>query len=513
MRRMRYRVAAGLVMGTLLLGGCKETPENVIVKQKGEQAVANYEEEDKETADSSKSESTTSGEGYVEALREKLNVPKHYQDAMTSADGRVEVVTDADIELPDTPKLSAVHVTAVPLTQEWLEKISYGLFPEGKFYDEEAFAKMTKSQIEEKIGELKGYISQGNLDPYNLGKDEDGNLNYDIYENLEWYEEEYQNAPDAIEKIEIKPEIDESFNDNPSFSAQVEDKNGASYGYSVRSGAGNSILVKAKRYRSSDNNHGYLMWQGYDRESSGKSSDGSSDYDSSWKPSREEIENSVGISWEDAKRQADDIVASMGITDMDLEEWEYALQSEISSEPGVKVERTGYYFYYTRKIENCPITYTSAFGGSLEEHDSPIEPWCYERLDIVISKDGLEDLYYSDPYQIGETEADQVKLLDFSQIIDILHQMIEYKYSNYMGEEDKWKFNIDRITLGYSRIYNPGDDSRSGILVPVWDFFGGRERVSVEGDITYETKETDPYQSHITINAIDGTIIDREFGY
>ena len=40
-------------------------------------------------------------------------------------------------------------------------------------------------------------------------------------------------------------------------------------------------------------------------------------------------------------------------------------------------------------------------------------------------------------------------------------------------------YDIDRIVLGYARIYEPSTDPHTGLLVPVWDFFGSRK---VEGD-------------------------------
>jgi hypothetical protein len=43
-------------------------------------------------------------------------------------------------------------------------------------------------------------------------------------------------------------------------------------------------------------------------------------------------------------------------------------------------------------------------------------------------------------------------------------------------------------------------------MVPVWDFFG--VITGANGDIT-----DDPERSLLTINAVDGSIIDRDLGY
>ena len=56
-------------------------------------------------------------------------------------------------------------------------------------------------------------------------------------------------------------------------------------------------------------------------------------------------------------------------------------------------------------------------------------------------------------------------------------------------------------------------DPHTGLLVPVWDFFGSRK---VEGDYdgnSYSDITDYPNWSFLTINAVDGSIIDRDLGY
>lgn len=61
---------------------------------------------------------------------------------------------------------------------------------------------------------------------------------------------------------------------------------------------------------------------------------------------------------------------------------------------------------------------------------------------------------------------------------------------------------IDRVVLGYARI-SEADSYDTGLLIPVWDFQGRR---------TYGNGLTD-YGSLLTVNAIDGSVIDRSLGY
>ena len=67
------------------------------------------------------------------------------------------------------------------------------------------------------------------------------------------------------------------------------------------------------------------------------------------------------------------------------------------------------------------------------------------------------------------------------------------------------------------RIYEPATDSKSGVLVPVWDFFGSFEGFYTEEQQVQGAPETfgnyDTNMSYLTINAIDGSVIDRGLGY
>jgi hypothetical protein len=96
----------------------------------------------------------------------------------------------------------------------------------------------------------------------------------------------------------------------------------------------------------------------------------------------------------------------------------------------------------------------------------------------------------------------------------------------YSGESDsgyitKREFFIDRIILGSMVIAKP-DNQNEYLTVPVWDFFG-YEVDTYSSDYpktdSYSLDENNqrtielPNHSYLTINAIDGSVIDRYLGY
>ncbi|MBR6861504.1 MAG: hypothetical protein IKM73_09300, partial [Acidaminococcaceae bacterium] len=61
------------------------------------------------------------------------------------------------------------------------------------------------------------------------------------------------------------------------------------------------------------------------------------------------------------------------------------------------------------------------------------------------------------------------------------------------------------IRLGYLRVMRP-DQPDMLTLIPVWDFYG---------TVTFNGSFIQNWACHswLTINAIDGTVIDRQYGY
>ena len=143
--------------------------------------------------------------------------------------------------------------------------------------------------------------------------------------------------------------------------------------------------------------------------------------------------------------------------------------------------------------------------------DSTLTPWSYEICNVIVGDDGIQKVEIVNPYEVGNMQTENVKLMDFDSIMKIYEQMMEVSNADIAEFEKQRTYHIKKITLGYGRIYDPTTDNDTGLLVPVWDFFGGFD---VEGD-GYSQKNSGEHstQSYMTINAIDGTVINRSLGY
>lgn len=494
-KRYMTVLAAGLCIS--ILTGCQETPQNTIVKQKGADNVKEYE----------------SAEGKV---KDMVNAPDTYQNQAEYENGALVIDTNAEVILPGADTMNTYKVSAEEVNQEMIDKVTNAFFDEAKFYHAYSYSQWTKEQYQEEITRLKQYKAEGNLDPYEYGKDENGELYFNIDEVIARDEEDMANAPDEAVKEEVKPsfglewisgkgEEAEKQVDEHEFYGVAETDQG-NYNYTITSGEMSAdVKFSIEKIRDDvPDPREFTAWvEGrylldYQRD----------DYNGM---TEEELKEFVDISYEDAKKVAREKIEKLG-WDWEICNWDYTVfkHGEGNAQKD-NILDGGYLFYFTRTLDGVPVTFTESYGGGLEDMDSTLIPWSYERCEVIVGDDGIQKVEIYNPYHIDEVQTENVKLMDFDSIAKIYEQMMEVSNADIAEFEKQRTYHIKKITLGYSRVYEPTVDNRSGILVPVWDFFGGFD-IEIEGHHEKNNGEHSR-QSFMTINAIDGTVIDRELGY
>lgn len=497
MKRKKIIIIAA-VLAAAMIAGCEETPDDIIVKEKNKNNTADY-----KTAEKNK-----------EPIEKIINAPKHYKNTINLQDGKLVIDTDAEVFVPEAEALNTIQVKAKEINQAFLEQVTKAFFGDSPIYEGVAYSVMTKDEIQEKITTLKKYAAEGNLDPYDYGTDEEGNAMYDIYARITDLEEQYKTAPDTVEKKKVTPAFGVEYDrgdgimekDENNFMGVVETKEGK-YDYMISKIGGESkeITFRINKIKEDIDLTMTNSWlsASYFR------TPGSEE---NIYISEEELKEYAGISYEEAEKIAVEKVQKLSLEHMELTEWDYSIFSV--GENGVQKDNIidgGYEFYFTRKLDGVPVTYTMSYGGSLESMESTVVPWGYEVLNIIVGRDGIQKVEFFNPYEIGEVQKENVVLMDFNEIIKIYEQMMEVSNADISELEKQRTYHIKKIKLGYSRIYDPKSDNGSGVLVPVWDFFGGVDTETED----YSGKNSGEYsnQSFLTINAIDGTVIDRELGY
>lgn len=212
--RKNIKKFAGIVLCIGMFTGCAQTPDSSLVKPKGSKAVDAYTEADDVSGSKGEASESKNDDGSESktTIRNLIDAPQNYKSHVEDNSAKLVVNTDASVEIPEVEKISAISVTAAEVTQELLDRITNAFFSEAKLYTIDSYYAKTKDEIKKTLDELKEDVANGNLDPYNYGTDDDGNYVYDIYEDIETWEQEYETAPEKKTLTEAKPVAGNYFN-------------------------------------------------------------------------------------------------------------------------------------------------------------------------------------------------------------------------------------------------------------------------------------------------------------
>lgn len=506
-------------LAVMLTAGCAKTPDSVIVRQKGSESLESYKEAGAEEEEGTAAQSDG---GYEKnTLAEKLQVPDVYQASVKSEDGSFELTCDGEIRVPNVEKASVWKVSQKAFTQEFIDTVTQTFFGDAPVYDSFKYFEPTREEALEKLNQLKAWQAEGNLDPYGYNEGQDSQegaqgMAFDIQADIDQWQTIYDNAPEEKQLLEVHPgfgvnviENDDgtqnAFKDN--FFGAVE-MDGQVFSYNLSNSSEEPMDIQIIRSHT-EGNPGSESWYPIDFDYAPDTED------SGGNPSREEVLERVGISDQEAIALADSYMEGLGLLGEFSAKgaWLSSCTVFLQGERESGFQDVGWQVDYTRDLDGFPVTDEMNYGGGLESReDVTTTPWCYERVEFTVNGKGLQQVHIMNLYDVGERQTENVELLSFPEIAGIFEQMMEISKSN-MDHVNWSKYQVERAELGYMRIYDPQVESFSGLLVPVWDFFGTCTRQSEYDGTLYEDTDSRETNSFMTVNAVDGTIIDRSLGY
>ena len=224
-------------------------------------------------------------------------------------------------------------------------------------------------------------------------------------------------------------------------------------------------------------------------------------------PADGRLPNGCGVSLEEAKEQAEAIVA--GIAPHMLYagcgiKAENASQSLHPGQYSTDIDPAGlreaWVFYFTPMYDlpcNFAVSGLATYNYSVRCRE--------ESLCVIMDDEGLQDLYWYQPYDIVGTLQEDCSLLPFDSIMQVARSILPLTLVSYEREGTGARARITDIRLGYLRVMRP-DQPDTLTLIPVWDFYGS---------VTLGGSHVQNWACHswLTINAMDGTVIDRQYGY
>lgn len=511
----------------LSLTACQKTPDEVVVVKKDtERLVEQVRENGSEEAQDAAAANT---------LAEKLGVPDRFFAENVYSDTFI-MTADAEIVLPDAEKLPTVRVIPADFSQETVDRLYDYLVGDTVMY--EMSSLRTKTDIEAELIDWKKTLSDPNASSEQKAQAE---------EKIAELTDQYATAPETIEyekgnstihelesrdftsgKLQytymgVKLTEEPGRMDTSGKYFEVHQNNTGGEIIKTETVGGFSVVDTASRGARFYYTNTALLESALGG-TDGRTFEVGEITQEEWESAGYEF---TGIGPDEAVQEVNQLLTAIGADDMSVATVEMSLQTTydtsyninddsyrtyqtqqeeiLSGKHNDKITGVTYRVYCVRQVNGVNVT-SDSHSSYLD--DSYGKQWYYETFTADVCKDGIYSISWVSPHEVTETITQDTEILPFGEVEKIINQM--FRASHDPGPESTalFEYEVDQIVLSLRRIAEPGG-VESGLLIPVWDVYG-------EAWITYPGEPKMPGNgdvSLLTINAIDGSIINLSKGY
>lgn len=167
--------------------------------------------------------------------------------------------------------------------------------------------------------------------------------------------------------------------------------------------------------------------------------------------------------------------------------------------PGMDYD-SSYVVLLTRRVDGVPLLPSlfqdMAYWGERTDLFAP--PVGYERVEVNLDREGSVVRFGWKNFWEQSGEPVPQTLLPFEDILTIARTVLPLKYLWLEPFTELLDISVTRVELGYMALLQR--DTQRFALTPVWTFYGDGEMLP-------------SFQDVLTVNAVDGTVIDLELGY
>ncbi|BDF59146.1 hypothetical protein CE91St36_19630 [Christensenellaceae bacterium] len=461
-----------------LATACQATPEQAAVVGKLQN-----------TNDNS-SNATHEDTGSDSQLFQILGAPDRWvlDKPSTSNNSHMTLNINAEVVLPETTEIPVVSADLRNFTQDDIDVVKNIFFGENAKYNE--YSTETKENIEAHILSIKKELSTLDNSPENSSYRDQ--LNSRINE----LESEYISAPSESNLKEAEPILQNGFVVPGSEGGECE-------GFSV------STNKDGKRYIFEVANGwlGYLTYMSIN------------DGDWAFTPTSGEPYN-INTTKEDAAKQASELVSKI------TQDYELCYVGCAARQAKYSTDNWGWACVFMRSINGVPTAYASnEIGEDME--DTNAAPVKYEKIMVVVNDNGIVSFKWESPMTINSIENESANLVPFNEIEKLALDAINTDYMTQNEMYDDFTVDVTRIELGLMRIKQP--NSGAYYYSPVWNIFSKITAAALPGEGVETFGEQKAYDDDgtpirldsgftevwgpVTLNAINGSRIDRNVGY
>ena len=476
-RMRKTKLAALCTLITLVMSlcftACQPTPEEEIVKNK---------------STNNKILSEVSSIGDLEVS----STDNAWKETVKSKDTVINI--NAEINSLNILQASQIQVEPAGFTVDQFKNFKESLLGDKELFQYQDSNILSKSDIEAKIVKARQRINAGQAGGYYYRDPVTGEeTTLGAYEYIDKLMEDYDIAPATKTKLAVPMEFTEDSKDGERIYGLSESDNG------------NIASLCAYNFNDLKNNLMYLysnedrLEYGIISELEGEKINGAA----LTKGEAIEIANNF-IS--KIKKDNEEFAFQKAYVASYIEEGMDASFDIIYSDNTSEVDmydntKQCFVLYYTKKYNDIDTNYVKYYfypiiDGGVEESYQRIYEDQY--IELYINDDGIFQVQWDAPDEV--TGENEVKMLSLEKIKDIALKQIPLM--NWSPDGKDIVINITSIEIGVMRIATKNDPDIFQV-VPVWDFMG-----YIEGN-----QLSNFNQSMLTINAIDGTVINRALKY
>lgn len=391
-----------------------------------------------------------------ETQSEKIETPKTESFEIISEDGVLSVKVAAQIVVPEGDKIPIIEAKEKQFTGKDLKKFA-GIFEESVGLDYfRDYDEMTKEELQEEM-QLKTYFADEILGNDFYSEDEKEELEKEIEKDKRNLQRYYENAPETVKKVPIEYKL----------SIDKEKK---------------AMGTDAQKFYIKGILNGEFCNMFIDQGEEGNSIEYSFNDDTgTFQGFFKDYKNVCILSNESAK-----IECEYFIDELDLKQ-DFELVQMLPLKDIVGEYYTGYRFIYKRKLNGIVETYDQQDSNVMRN---------YEKIIFEFGRQGLARILWDEPMEINKTLVEDVEIISYERMLEIFKKKV-FLNSKLSSPKNK-VYYVDKIVLGLMRVTNP-NNNKEFCYIPVWDF--------------YNSEDSSGINSLLTINAIDGSIVNRSIGY
>lgn len=500
---MKAKIISAALMTILLISlvACQAVPETEYVVKKDTERLI----------EQSSNAATTEQKSL---LSDQYEIPGSYQMGLSHLDGKLSIQVDADVQVPNATSMPIVRVRATEFTQEQVSRIFDTLCGNTEMWNVRTGTQYTKSELEEIII---------NLEQIAASTDTQSEVEQ-INSSIARFKELYLSAPETIVDTRCFGELSESTHVDMntgevlarSYGVNAESRTAPMTTFLVTSMMNESNNPSLSRQVSALTSNYVRI--AYRNNRTALLLDSQSEPCLNQKTQLPEaIRQRLSLAPDEAVQKVKGLLAACGM-DIDFAVSSIYLMSDRPHDSLDNVDQSaeafGYRVICSRQIAGIPCI--SINKAAKPDDAAPV--WYYEYVEICLDDEGVFSFQWGSPLEIADMASDSSMILPFSKIMEVFENMVFVKYApsindaNYeLGGYTSREFIIDRIILSLQRIIEPGA-TYQGLLIPVWNFYGAETSGYKTGD-TEQTWSKHTNEPFVSINAIDGSIINIDKGY